>query len=269
MIDSFRGEYRWLSNFHMCDVQYNKETFPSTEHAYQAARVLDPDKHQLVRFAPTPALAMRLGRQWSDDPNWKDRKLQVMEDVVRYKFNNNPDIRQKLIDTCDQELIEGNTWGDTFWGYCDGIGENNLGKILMKVRDELKMEEFTDEEIARAINQLARRIYNDNVKVGWWDESTKHGGNMPDKYMIPTKIALMHSEVSEGLEGFRKNLPDDHLPHRPMFEVEMADAIIRELDSCGHLENDVGGAIIEKLAYNAQRQDHKREVRQGVGGKSI
>ena len=82
-----------------------------------------------------------------------------------------------------------------------------------------------------------------------------------------TKIALIHSEVSEALEGHRKNLKDDHLPHRTSVEVELADAIIRILDLAGAMKLDVSGAVIEKLAYNQHRADHKLEVRGENNGK--
>lgn len=132
-----------------------------------------------------------------------------------------------------------------------------------------KLTEGQRSTIANAINTLASTIYGDNTIVGWWDDSSKNGGDIPDKYMVPTKIALMHSELSEALEGNRKGLMDDHLPHRTMEEVEYADAIIRILDCAAHRGLDVGAAIIEKLAYNATREDHKREVRGQQGGKSI
>ena len=81
-------------------------------------------------------------------------------------------------------------------------------------------------------------------------------------------VALMHSELSEALESDRKNLMDDKLPHRPMREVELADAVIRICDLAGAYKIDLGGAIAEKLAFNAQRPDHKLENRQAEGGKA-
>lgn len=116
---------------------------------------------------------------------------------------------------------------------------------------------------AERLTFLADCIHEHNVAVGWWDET------VDDKYQIPTKIALAHSELSEALEGFRKDLLDDKLPHRMMDEVEYADAIIRILDICGRRGYDIGGAILEKRLYNAIRADHKPENRNAPGGKKI
>lgn len=103
---------------------------------------------------------------------------------------------------------------------------------------------------------------------GWWKEYDE----MPQQYrkhFIAGKIALMHSEVSEGLEGFRRRKMDEHLPHRPSQEVEFADTIIRILDQAQELGFDIEGAIIEKMAYNSVRPDHKPEARAAQDGKSI
>jgi hypothetical protein len=99
---------------------------------------------------------------------------------------------------------------------------------------------------------------------GWWD-----GVDVNDKNVIGTKLCLVHSEISESLEGVRKDKMDDHLKHRLQEEVELADAIIRIFDLAGARNLDVAGALIEKLAYNQQRADHKRENRAAEGGKKI
>ncbi|WP_441227986.1 hypothetical protein AB7813_08245 [Tardiphaga sp. 20_F10_N6_6] len=127
--------------------------------------------------------------------------------------------------------------------------------------------------IATSTNTVVRVCHGLANQAGWWD--AKNGQDVRDwpeemlKLWVGTKLALVHSEVSEGLEGYRKGLKDDHLPHRDMLEVELADAVIRIFDLAGGLDMDLGGAIAEKLAYNAQRADHKPEIRALTGGKAF
>lgn len=124
--------------------------------------------------------------------------------------------------------------------------------------------------LSLAVTILSDKIHERNVKAGWYKEVEgvdKESAFV--KLFVGTKIALVHSEVSEGLEGYRKNLMDDHLKHRKMIEVEMADAVIRILDLAGYLDLDIGGAILEKLEYNARREDHKPENREKENGKSF
>lgn len=118
------------------------------------------------------------------------------------------------------------------------------------------------------VGELQSVIYQGNVLAGWWSVLST-GESLPkgDVTLILSKIALIHSEVSEALEGVRKGLMDDHLTNRPMIEVELADAMIRILDLAGHEGYDVAGAIMEKLQYNSQRLDHKIENRIKSGGK--
>lgn len=116
------------------------------------------------------------------------------------------------------------------------------------------------------INHYVRLIHEDNVKAGWW--TAKDGSHVRDNpYAFSNKVALAHSELSEALEADRKGLKDDKLTHRDGREVELADAVIRIFDLAGAYNMDLGGAINEKLAFNATRPDHKRENREAVGGK--
>lgn len=118
------------------------------------------------------------------------------------------------------------------------------------------------ERIRASIAELMTVIHIDNHK--WWvDLETGE----PVKRNVGELLALIHSEISEALEGHRKGLTDDKLPHRPMIEVELADAVIRICDMAAGMRLDLPGAILEKMAYNRDRLDHKREHRLAEGGK--
>lgn len=119
---------------------------------------------------------------------------------------------------------------------------------------------------ASAVNEIAEKIHLMNVEAGWWrvDENM----NLIQRN-IGELLCLVHSEISEAMEGARKNLMDDKLPHRKMIEVELADAVIRIMDISAALKLDLGGAMKEKIEYNKKREDHKLENRMKEGGKAF
>lgn len=131
-------------------------------------------------------------------------------------------------------------------------------------------------QIAQAGDDLVEACHGASMDAGWWaDMTTGNGlreecrvGTRLGKALVAEKLALIHSEVSEAMEGHRKGLMDDKLPHRPAIEVELADAVIRIADLAGALGLDLGGAIAEKMTYNASREDHTLEARQAAGGKA-
>lgn len=117
-------------------------------------------------------------------------------------------------------------------------------------------------------HKMADLCHIQSLSAGWWhDPETGELHDLtPERFA--QKLCLIHSEVSEAMEGHRKGLMDDKLPHREMVEVELADAVIRIYDLAGRAGYDVVGAMLEKLKYNARRADHKIESRLAVGGKS-
>ena len=141
-IKSFRGDYSFLSNFYDAPVEYEGVTYKNSEAAFQAAKTTDPEKRKA--FASySGAEAKRAGRRLSLRSDWDSVRLSVMENIIRNKFTQNPELTQKLLSTGNTELIEGNAWNDRFWGVDErsGVGENNLGRILMNVRNEIYSNE--------------------------------------------------------------------------------------------------------------------------------
>lgn len=145
MILKFDGEHRFLSNFWPAQVVLDGERYASVEAAYQAGKTLDEGFRQQVRdcgedSAAVKKLGKKVGKSVRLRPSWSDEfKLKLMNELVRQKFAQ-PALKAQLLATGDQELEEGNWWGDRFWGVCKGEGENHLGKILMAVREELRGE---------------------------------------------------------------------------------------------------------------------------------
>jgi len=142
VIAEFRGDYRFLSNFYPAVVEFEGITYPTVEHAYQSAKTLDMAARKRIAACATPADAKREGRALAgagkQRGDWEQVKFDVMEQCVRYKFTHHPDLADQLLATGDAILEEGNTWNDRVWGVYQGQGENHLGKILMKVREELR-----------------------------------------------------------------------------------------------------------------------------------
>ena len=137
-IDSFQGQYRFLSNFYPAQIEFEGLTYPDVEHAYQSAKTTDMNGRRRIAALPTPAEAKHAGESFPPRPDWPQIKFTVMEQCVRYKFTHHSDLAQKLLATGNAYLEEGNTWKDRIWGVYQGQGENHLGIILMKVRAELQ-----------------------------------------------------------------------------------------------------------------------------------
>lgn len=146
-ISYFRGEYAFLSNFYLCPVELEGVIYPSAEHAFQAAKVLDPHVRAFIRDARTPREAKHLGRRVVLRPQWEQVKIPYMIAVLMGKFQKSATLLPALLATHPRYLEEGNTWKDHFWGVCNGYGENQLGKALMQVRDHLRVTTSVSPEV--------------------------------------------------------------------------------------------------------------------------
>ena len=141
-IDSFRGKYYFLSNFFPAEVTYNGLTYQNNEAAFQAQKTYS--KEERIEFTTLePRDAKRRGRRVRLRKDWEQVKDRIMEEIVRAKFSQNKELKEQLLATGDAQLVEGNRWNDRYWGVDirSGVGENHLGKILMKVRSELRLSQ--------------------------------------------------------------------------------------------------------------------------------
>lgn len=158
-VTEFKGEYAFLCNFYKVYVPfvYNGVTYNTSEAAFQAAKYNGHNAEMVHKvFAKcTPDESKKLGRAIKLRKDWEEVKDSIMFDVVKAKFDADPELKQKLLDTGDMELIEGNTWGDVYWGVCNGQGQNRLGITLMQLRD------YYEDERAAA---LGYRDYLDNTQ---------------------------------------------------------------------------------------------------------
>lgn len=153
MIQKFEGRYGFLSNFYPCEIEHQGIIYPSVEHFYVAmkcnnSQLINGNQYTMLDFRemiskiPYPGMVKKLGSKISIRKDWNEKKLEFMNWAIREKFKDEK-LAQLLLETGDEELVEGNTWNDTFWGVCNGSGQNHLGKILMKVRNELRGIERT------------------------------------------------------------------------------------------------------------------------------
>jgi ribA/ribD-fused uncharacterized protein len=142
-ITKFEGEYAFLSNFYESPLWYNGKLWPTVEHAFQAAKCMNSSDYDKIYTAATPGEAKRLGRRCTLIPNWDHIRVNVMRECLLMKFLGNDEMLTRLLNTGDEELVEGNTWNDTFWGCTrnnDGSwkGNNMLGKLLMEIRENYR-----------------------------------------------------------------------------------------------------------------------------------
>ena len=139
-ITAFRGKYWFLSNFYAASGSGHHRT---VEHRFQSIKAADEREAAWVRSAPNPVEAKRRGGLVRMRPDWDEIRVGVMETCLRDKFATNP-LQRMLLATGDAHLEEGNTWGDRFWGTVNGVGENMLGKLLMKIRDEIRAKDIEE-----------------------------------------------------------------------------------------------------------------------------
>ena len=137
-IKGFFDDYEFLGNFYPAEVEMVGVKGPTVEHVYQALKSTDPIEKLHIAGQETPLEAKKAGHNLKLRPHWEEIKVGIMEALVRQKFTRHKDLGRRLLETGDAYLEETNDWGDRFWGVYRGEGKNHLGRILMKIREELR-----------------------------------------------------------------------------------------------------------------------------------
>lgn len=139
-IISFTGPNFFLSNFYPCEVAFEGKVYKSSEHAYMASKTEDLNIREYIAAQSTPGQAKKIGRSIPLRDNWDEVRVHYMRTILKSKFSDQF-LYEKLLSTSPHELIEGNAWGDTFWGQCPiDNGKNMLGKLLMELRDDITIK---------------------------------------------------------------------------------------------------------------------------------
>ncbi len=163
-ITSFRGDHFFLSNFYPCKIIFNGKDYKTAEHAFQAQKCVLEEDIVKIQEANNPQMAKRIGKGVKLREDWEDVKVDLMSKIVEAKFEQNEELRNKLIETYPAILIEENDWNDRFWGVCEGKGKNTLGEILMDVRDKFVnklIDEGAGDKYIDRLDKIARQAILD------------------------------------------------------------------------------------------------------------
>lgn len=172
-IQEFQGKFRFLSNFWQCRFVWDNILWRASENAYVAAKTTDRELRLEISTIEKPGDVKRFGRKMTVRPDWEEVKIGLMDEIVRSKFGQNGDLALMLLDTGDAVLEEGNRWGDKFWGISpagSGNGRNELGKILMKIREELKGQRI----VLPSPLELTHCSEEDIIRAVWGLEDNKN-----------------------------------------------------------------------------------------------
>lgn len=198
-----------------------------------------------------PKIPIDYSKAGSGEPPF-DGKIYILHTCTWYKKEENKFIVSGLWDG-DEWIAHDFMINDDVTHYTPLPEFEEKERLIMNT----KTQNYDVNVITTMFKELQYCIHKQNKEMGWWDNPREDG----------TLLCLIHSEISEAMEGNRKNLMDDHLPYRKMEEVELADAVIRILDYAQAKGYDIGTALLEKVEYNRTRPDHKKENRSKDGGK--